>query len=475
MFYRNWLAVLAAFIFISGCMQTAKISREKIDSGLKLPSDFTLSGTAENSDGKWWEVFQAEELNSLMGRMIANNNQILGSYEGLRALQAVLNISEADKMPSVTAGASAGEKYSTDTRGEREWNDSYEISLTASYEVDIWGRIKAGAESDRMSLLSSRYDLESLHMSLTAELAERYFIYKSLGTVLRIQREMLLIRQQQLDTIKMMYSAGVGNLDTIYVKQTAIADLTESITETIESMKNAKYQIAKLIGEPDVSKLNISDNYELRVPVLPSVIPSEIAEKRPDIRAAYSNVLKVNSDLAEAMANRYPKLSFSASAAYSGADLDRLFTIDNFILNLVANLTAPIFDAGKLKNKQKQQEFLLKKEIYDYYDTVLSALNEVRVSLNDNIQNEKALELNHEKVSIEEKRLKVADMKYEMGIEDYSGVLDYKIALLSAWVSEVNSKRALISSRIELARVAGGSWAGDVVKAGLSKDLQEKK
>jgi len=463
------------FLALAGCASSGtKLSKEKIDEKLQIPTEFQFTGYGEQYQGKWWEVFDNEELNSLIEEMMLNNNDIAGSYEGIKSLQAALGITSADRLPTLDAGASAGEKYSTSTSGERKWRDSYDISLTASYEIDVWGRIKAGVESDRMALLSGKYDLETLYMTLTAEFADRYFIYKSLANVLKMQREMLALRQKQVSALEMMYSSGVGSLDTIYVKQTAIANLMESMTETRQSMQEAKLQMALLMGITDASKVKISDDYNLKIPYLPLVIPADITKKRPDVKSAYASVLQVDRDVAQAAANRYPKLSFSASVAYSGDEISNLVSPENFLANLLANLTVPLFDAGKLKNQQKKQEYLLKKEVFSYYQTVLDAINEVSVSLADNMQNEQALQLSQHKVGIEEKRLKVAEMKYEMGIKDYSDVIDNKISLLSGWITEVNSRRALISSRVELARASGGTWTEGIVETRLS-DSQETK
>ncbi len=467
-----------ALLIIVGCAFSGKsISKSEIDDKIKLPDAFGVTGSGGEFKEKWWEVFDSDELNSLIDRMFENNYQIAKSYDGLKALRTTLGISDADRIPSVTASAGVSEKYSTDVRGKREWRENYELSLTASYEVDIWGgRVKAGTDSDRFALMSGSYDLESLYMSLTAELTDRYFLYKSLASILKIQQEQLELREKQISALEMMYTGGVGKLDLVYLKQTSMANMMESITETRKSMDAARLQIAKLIGEPDVSKVQISDKYDFKIPELPSVIPSDVVSKRPDIKSAYASVQKVDRDVAQAMANRYPKLSFSASVGYSGDELDKLISIDNFVANLVANLVAPVFDAGRLKLQAEKQRHLLSQQINDYYLAILTALTEMSSTLNDNMQNEQALKLSIEKVRIEENRLKIAEMRYEMGgIKDYSDVIDNKISLLSEWIGELTIRRSLISSRVELARAAGGSWAGEIVEQRLSSSAVENK
>jgi NodT family efflux transporter outer membrane factor (OMF) lipoprotein len=472
--FIRYTACVCLIAVLAGCASTGnEISTEKLNENMKISDTFAYSGEGEYGE-KWWEIFNNSELNGLMEQMFENNYNIAGSYEGLKALQAALGISRADRLPSVDAGAQAGETYSTSSTGERKWREGYEISLTASYEADIWGRIKAATESDRLALVSGRYDVQTLYMTLTAELADRYFLYKSLASVLKMQREMLELRQKQISSLEMMYSSGIGSLDVIYTYQTNIADLMESMTETRQSMRDAKLQMALLMGYNDPAMVEISDKYNLDIPFLPKVIPSDVAEKRPDIRSAYALVLQADRNVAEAMANRYPKLSFSASAAYNGDELSNLVTPENFVANLIANLTMPLFDAGKLSNQQKQREFLYKQEVYSYYQTVLEALNEVSGSLEDNMQNEQALLLSQQKVSIEENRLQVSKMKYEMGILSYSDVIDDQIGLLSAWLTEVNARRSLISSRIELARSTGGSWTDEEIDNRLSSSQETK-
>lgn len=466
-------AVLSLLLILTACVSTGSdISRKKIDEKLTIPEEFSYTGASEYGD-RWWEVFGNSELNVLMDEMFRNNYKIMGSYDGLRALIAAMNISVADERVSVDAGAKATETNSN-VNNERKWRESYNLSLTASYELDVWGRLKASTEADRLAFVSGKYDLQTLYMTMTAELADRYFLYKSLASVLKIQEEMLELRDKQISTIEMMYAQGIGAFDTLYTKQASVADLMESITETKQSMREAKLQIAVLTGHNDPAKVKISDDYNLHIPFLPKVIPADIAEKRPDILSAYTLVLQADRNVAAAVANRYPKLSFSASAAYSGDELQSLVTPENFVANLIANLTMPLFDSGRLKNQQKKQEYLLRQKISSYYQTVLDALNEVSKSLEDNIQSEQALKLSQVKVAIEEKKLKISKMKYEMGITEYTSVMDEKVSLLSAWIAEVNARRSLISSRIELARTAGGSWTDEDIQERLSSSQENK-
>jgi NodT family efflux transporter outer membrane factor (OMF) lipoprotein len=462
------LILLVVLLTIFGCSTGAKLDKSKINSGINLPAKFYGGGSTVVDNDMWWYVFGSTELNKLMDNMLKANIQLSKSYEGLKALQASLGISNADRLPTVNAGLKASETYSQDMAGKRKWRDGYELSLTASYEADIWGRIKSGTEASRQELIATQYDVESLYMTLTAELADRYFIYKGLAGVLKMQAQQLELRQKQISALEMMYSSGVGNLDAVYMKQTAIANLLNDMESTKKSMSDAQVQIARLIGMADYKKITITDKYDFNVPVLPKVIPSDVARQRPDIKSAYADVEKSNATLAQAMANRYPKLSFTAGLSYSGSELNKLISPENFVANLVGNLVMPLFDANKRKLQVQQQEYLLQQQIYNYYDTTLSALSEVSRALSDNVQKSRALKLSGEKVKIEEKRLQIAEMKYELGIKDYSDVIDNKISLLGSWIAELNARRSLFSARIELARAAGGNWAGELVKEKLA-------
>jgi NodT family efflux transporter outer membrane factor (OMF) lipoprotein len=466
MLYR-FFALLALVIF-SGCAGVYKgVDGSGLDA-VKIPSEFTVTSGAGDYGGDWWTVFKDSELNSLIDKVFANNYQIAGSYDGVRALYAALGVTMSDRLPSVSAGATASEKYSADARGVRQWRDSYGISLTASYEADVWGRLRSATEAGRQEILAGRYSLETLHMTMAAETADRFFLYKYLSSLLKIQKEQLELRQKQVSALEMMYSSGVGALEQIYVKQTAIANLMAEITQTMKSMQDAKMQLAVLAGLSDPAQVEISDEYALYVPYLPDVIPSDVVQKRPDIKTAYANVARADMVVAQAAAARYPKLSFTADAGYSSDDISRLVSPENFVSALIANLALPIFNAGELKNQQKKQEHLLAQQINTYYSQIISALKEVSISLTDNMQKEAALKLASEKVTIEENRLKIAGMKYEMGVSDYSAVLDNKISLLSGWANELNARRLLISARIELARASGGTWAESRVENRLA-------
>lgn len=469
MAYRFFPAAVisAVFLIVSACAGSGSVGKERLNAELNIPDAYEISADGGVYSSRWWEIFGSSELNALMDRMQSENYQIAGSYEEIKALYSALGITSADRLPSVDAEVQASEAYSTDSSGERRWRDSYELSLTASYEADIWGRIKAGTQSDIYQILSGRHTLDALYTSLSAELADRYFLYKSLANIQKLQKEQLELRQKQISAQEMMYSSGVGALDTVYVKQTAMADLLESITETRQNMKDARIQIALILGESDSASFEITDEYDFDIPFLPEVIPADVAESRPDIRAAYASVLRIDRDKAQAMADRYPKLSFSASAGYSSDAVSSLVSPDSFVASLVGNLVMPVFDAKTKKLQVERQEHLLAAEIYNYYETVITALHEVGSALEDNLQKERALYLSEEKVRIEEKRLKIAEAKYEMGIGDYSDVIDNKISLLSGWIDDMNARRLLISARIELARASGGGYAQNMIEGRL--------
>jgi len=463
------LTALTAFMLFSCGPASTALNEDAVKGGLYLPENFTEASGGADYGSEWWKVFGSEELNSLMNKMFEQNYRLAQSYEGLRAMKTFIGISSADRMPSVSANANAGETYSTNSKGERKWNDSYGISLSASYEADVWGRASAGAESDRQALVSGIYDLQSLYMTLSAELAERYFIYKSLANIYRLQQEKLDLRMEQISALERMYTYGVGNLDAVYAAQQSAAGLIADITASRRSMAAAKSQIALLTGESDSTKVEISERYDLNIPPLPAVIPSAVAEKRPDIKAAFADIRQADSDLAEAAANRYPSLSFSASAGYSSDELARIVSPENFIANLAANLVMPLFDAGRRKLQQEQKKYLLEQKVYAYYQTVLEALFEVSYALNENMSKETAHKAALQKLDIEEKRLKVSQMKYRLGVKDYSEVLENKISLLTVWTAQINAKRDLISARIELARASGGDFAADMVGSRLEK------
>jgi NodT family efflux transporter outer membrane factor (OMF) lipoprotein len=355
----------------------------------------------------------------------------------------------------------------TDTRGDRGWNEGYELSLTASYEADIWGRVKSRTEAGRYEIQAGKYDLETLYISLSAEMAERYYLYQYLIKQREYLKGQLKLKTDQLEARERMYEYGIGSVETVYNSRKAISDIQDSINENEKNIKDAKLEIAKLLGHSSSSGINLKSS-PLTVPELPKAIPSDVVKNRPDIQSAFSTVMKIDRNAAEAVANRYPKLSLSASAAYNGDEIRNLITPDNFVANILANLVMPVFDANSRKLEAERQKTLLAQQIYRYQDTVIGALKEVESALLENIQKEKALINSNEKKEIDKKLLAVSKMRYELGVKKYENVIDSQVDKISGEIAFIKARRDLISSRIGLIRAIGGSWASDNITERLA-------
>jgi len=459
----RFLLPLLIFVF-TGCVSTKQnFDKSQIEKGLNLPNSFSPQVSGVTLADKWWESFSDPDLNSLMERMFKDNFQLAKSYEGLRALRHKLGVTSSSSKPTLDAKIGATDRYSTNAAGSRGWRDSYELSLTASYEADIWGRIKSIEDAGRYEIKGAEADIESLYITLSADMADMYYLYQYLKLQEAMLKSQLKLMNEQLDALKSMYEYGIGDVETVYSKEKAIKDMEGSISENRNSVKDTKLNIAILMGLAGDSSLKLKSG-GLKMIDLPEAVPSSVLKNRPDIKSSFASVMSVDRNVAQAVANRYPKLSFSATASYSSDEISKIVTPENFVANILGNLILPLFDADKRKLESERQKALLSKEIYSYQEDLIKAFKEADSAFSDALSKEKIYESRVDKRKLSEKLLSLSKMRYELGVRKYEKVIDSKVESINSRVAEAKAKRDLISSRISIVRAVGGSWASAYVK-----------
>ncbi|MGE4317366.1 MAG: efflux transporter outer membrane subunit [Deferribacterales bacterium] len=466
---RIFSVLIMVPLLLSACgVRDGEIAGNEISKNLKISGDFYNSGGSEVY-GRWWTVFKSDELNTLMERMFADNYRIAESYEGLKALYASYGISNADRIPTLSLGAGASKSFS-EVNGDKVEVNSYSLSLTASYEADIWGKLKYASKSNMYTLMSSRYDLDSLYMTLSAELADRYIAYIAYSKILKKKQEGMSLYKSMLDARERLYRSGIGDMTKLLeAKKSLEAAQTEVLTAE-QNLDGVRQSIAVLLGFADGRQISISDDGYI-TPELPKAVPSEVVSGRPDIRSALYTLYRYDRAAAAAAAKRYPSLSLSASAGYSGDTVSDLISPENFAAQILGNLVLPIIDGRARKLEYEKQQAYLRQNIYTYQKTVITGLNEVQTALNTNRYALETLNRQNDRLDSDMKLYNIAKMRYEMGIDDYESVLETRIALNEREAAVISARSALAQARIELIRAIGGGWTQEYTDKRLQDDI----
>lgn len=460
-------AVLVSVVVICGCAASDNAADTAKNAQLSaMPSKFDHAPrkSAQLAD-RWWETFGSSELNNLIENMFRDNLQIAQSYEGLRALSASYRVTRSGSALQLNARAQAGGNYSE----AKDATDTYGLSLNASYEADLWGRLKNGQRADIYALLAGKYDTETLYMTLAASMAEQYTDYVTYSRQLSIKKQSEKLYSDRLEARERLYRSGIGSMNEVLEAKKSLETVQNDILTVSKNIEDAKSAIALLLGRADTDfKLIVQD---IKVPRVPETVPALVAVQRPDIRSALADVAKTDSTLAAAAARRYPTLSFTASAGYTADNLQSLVTPENFAAQLIGGLVQPILNGGAITAEIDRQKAYLQRDIYAYQQTVLTALNETRKALSANYYAERTLESQISRFESDFKLNKLAKMRYEKGIDDYEAVLNTLITLAERAYSVETAKGQTILTRVGIIRSIGGDWTGATVEKRMDDDV----
>jgi NodT family efflux transporter outer membrane factor (OMF) lipoprotein len=429
-----------------------------------VPASYSIEDTVSDPRQRWWETFDDAELNTVVKEALSGNQTLAAYWARLGKAKALAVKAGADLMPAVSgeAGASYARRGTTgDSSAESTDNENYSLGLIASYEVDLWGRVRAETQSASFAAAATRHDLNAAAITIAAEVSERW-----VRIISQRQQKILLQRQLNanetyLDLVDLRFRKSQASaLDVMQQKQ--LVERVKALLPLIELEERLQLnELALLMGRqpynnPDFQRDTLP---ELHAPPAAG-LPAQLLEFRPDILAAYLRLSAADQDLAAARADRLPALRLTGSAAYSSNELDQLF--DNWLLNLAAGVTAPLIDGGRRKAEVSFAEAAVQEQLAEYRRTVLNAVREVEGAL---IREEKL----RENITGIENQLKAAQtaleeagFRYTNGLIDYLPVLTQLLSVQNLELDLISRRADLLVARINLYRAIGGSWTDEL-------------
>ncbi len=443
------LAIVATIL--SGC----SMAIHDFKTPLAVPAQFSESGTSPLPD-KWWESFEDKVLGGLIDQALANNFGLKTAWDRLRQAEAETRSAGADLFPTLDAGAGTSKIRFRDA-GQTGDSSSYTLGLTAGYELDLWGRIQSSRDAAAFDAAASKEDLQTAALTLSAEVADTWYQLVEQYGQLDILNEQIVTNNQVLELVTMQFRTGqVGIADMLQQRQLVESSQGEK-TIVLAQIKIFEHQLAILLGYSPLQSVAPRVSELVDLPLMPKTsLPAELIQRRPDIRSAYYDVQAADSDLAAAIADRFPRLSLTAGIDTSGVHTRDLF--DNWLATLAANLATPIIDGGLRKAEVDRTRAVASEALNTYGQTILDALGEVEDALaqekhqRDFITSlDKQLELAGQVVE------RVRD-RYLQGTVDYQRVLDALLSQQTLQCSILTARRDLVQDRIELCRALGTGW-----------------
>jgi NodT family efflux transporter outer membrane factor (OMF) lipoprotein len=464
-------------VTISGC--TLHKSSIK-DAQIEVPPAYTTEAEkAADLSGRWWEKFEDETLNNLIETALSNNLDISQAYERLQQSLARLRIVDSSRGVNANIQGFGGKARQSSAFGTvRE--DTYSLSAAASYELDVWGKLKSTTNAARLDALASEEDLKSLYISISAQITDLYYLAVEQRSQLDLSDQTIASFQDTLDNVERRYHEGlVPALDVYQSRQNlssakAVRPLFESrLAVTLNS-------ISVLTGNFPNKEIGGSADILINAPVFNEGIPSQLLTERPDIRSAYLKLEASDERIAAAIADRFP--SFNIAGTYGG-NSDKVRTVldsPNIFWNILLNAAQPVLDAGRRKAEVDRTKSVFREKLAAYHQAVLNAYKEVEDSLAKSRASGERIMMLGDTVSASENSHRLALDNYMQGLTDYLPVLTEQVRHFTARSNLLTAKRQLISDHIQLARALGGTWTDQIdrerhkgTEAQRDKELRE--
>ncbi|MEI9903280.1 MAG: efflux transporter outer membrane subunit [Asticcacaulis sp.] len=459
------LVTPAAFGFmallLSGCATTALPPASFTTPAAFAGSTTTTTPAVAPQNGSWWLVFSDPVLDDLMARAMEKNNDIKLAAAHLEQARALLRGSKADLWPQ--AGVSYDASRSTYLQPQDKAATSHALDLDLSYEVDLFGRIRAGASAANLDAQSSQALLRDTQLLIQSRVAESYFALRALdedraivGDTLDAYRSSLAVTQRRFD------EGDVAELDVARL-QTEVASTEAEKTALDQQRADLAHALAVLAGEPaggfDVTTVAWSNEpWAGAVPVIPAGVPDSVLQQRPDIQATYTSLEAAQQRVGIAKAAWLPSLNLTASGGYASSDLDTLFDKGAGTWSLAAILSQAIFDGGARNARIDYAKGGLDAAFASYQQSVLTAFADVEDQLSDlnYLQQQQASE--DQAVQAATKALAMAQSRYTNGSSSQLEVLDAQRSQLSIRRQALRVRAAQYQSTVGLIRALGGSW-----------------
>jgi NodT family efflux transporter outer membrane factor (OMF) lipoprotein len=443
-----------AAVVMSGCR--AKV--QKVPVPLEAPATFSRSGDGAPADA-WWRDLRDERLNRLMDRAFAGSFSLKAAYDRLLAAQAAARVAGAELYPEVTGTAGVSQTWvRDDITNDTEDFRRYEVGAVASYEVDLWGRIRSVRNAAVLEAAATEEDLRAAAVLLSGNVASTWYRLREQESQLDLLRSQMATTSETLTVLEGRFRRGLVGASDVLQQRQLLESRREELERATAERRLLEITLATLVGSapPPENTYEAGGGLIALLPLPETGIPAEAVARRPDVRSAYLDVQAADQRWASAVANRYPRLSLSASYSAEEPHWQDLF--DNWAASLAANLAAPLFDGGSRRAEADRRRALVRERFHVYADVYLNALAEVERALIAEAQQKEVVESVGRQLTLAREVLKRITREYLGGRSEYLRVLTAQLSLQSLERGLLTAQRQLIEARVDLARALSGGW-----------------
>jgi multidrug efflux system outer membrane protein len=458
--------VVLALLSLAGCAAIPDLRKPAADLPAAWPQSMGTPAAQVATD--WWKAYGDPQLDALIQEALEHNTDLKLAAARIEEARANLGLARSDQAVQVQGAAEVSRSRRTEVgampAGGSPVNNTYKAQLQAAYELDLWGRYREASNAARSELLASEYGRDVVRISLTNEVAQGYFALRALDAQLALVEQTRANRQEAVDLQRLRLDAGISSELELRQAQAELASLEASRAQLTQSVRQRELALAVLIGRSPRALMDdtIGRGKPLEAlgepPAIPAGLPSDLLERRPDLRQAEQNVLTTHARIKEAKAALYPDLSLTAYLGSESRALSDLFTGPAAIWGLGAGIVQSILNGGRTEAELSARDARQTQALIAYEQAVRQAFREVLDALVAHRQARELAEAEGRRAEALAGARELADLRYRNGLTNYLSVLDAQRNVLQAELNRIEARRAQQSASADLAKALGGGW-----------------
>jgi len=439
---------------------------------VETPEQWPGPAAAPAVSPTWWHAYGDPVLDRMVDEALQHNLDLRLAIARVDEARSALGITRADQYPAITAGAGASRNrisqetvISVPPGVDPKYND-YRVTLNASYEIDFWGKYRRATEAARAELLASSFNREAVRIALIADTAKGYFALRALDAQVAITRRTLSTRQASTALQRLRFEAGVASefdLRQVEAETAQAQALLPSIEQRLAAQETA---LSVLIGRSPraIAAQPMDRGSALEAltapPSVPAGVPSEVLERRPDLRQAEQVLVAANARIGQARAAYYPSISLTGFFGTESFVLSGLFDPQARMWQFAGSAVQTVFDAGRTKSQVGVAEARQQQALAQYQSAIQNAFKDALDALIAQRKAREVMEAEQRRIEALNSAMKLAQLRYDNGVASFLELLVAERALLDAQLNQVDAQRAQLSASADLFKAMGGGWDG---------------
>ena len=453
------LAVIAAStLSLLGCASPEPFQKPD----MAVPSAFKASAAWKTANAQaaevpdaWWQLFADPVLNDLQAQVVVGNETLKGNAAQLAVARAALASSRAGLSP--TLGVSAGINHGVNAGGTVP-TTANSLAATASWELDLWGRLASGIDNAQARLQASEADLAAARLSIQAALTQTYLSMRHAESQAALLERSVAAYQRSLELTQNRYNAGIVSALDVAQATTQLRSTQVQLIDTHSNRAQLENALATLLGKP-AAALTLARTARLpAAPPVPVQLPSQLLERRPDIAAAAARAAAANAQVGVAQTALFPQITLSANAGFRGPEIVELINTPNLFWSLGTSVLLGLFDGGARQAATESAKATLEQASASYRQTVLTALQEVEDNLviAASLQEESVLQ--SDALQAARRSLEISNNQYKAGTVSYLNVVTAQTTELAAERTALDIQNRRLAATAQLLKNLAGRW-----------------